>query len=126
NNFEVISGSGKKIENLDTNRVKQYLGYYTDIQYEGIERVRPATKDSTIKLGWVHSIKVTDVNGKTVQIQTYRKPAPHPDMTDEQGNPLIEDKDRMYALMNGNDKEVLLIQYFVFGKLFMPTSYFLH
>jgi hypothetical protein len=47
-------------------------------------------------------------------------------MTDEQGNPQLEDKDRMYAVMNGNDKEVFLIQYFVFGKLFMPTSYFLH
>ena len=44
----------------------------------------------------------------------------------KKGNPQTEDTDRMYALMNDNNKEVLLIQYFVFGKLFMPTSYFLH
>ena len=74
---------GKKIENIDTARVKQYLGYYTDVQYEGIERVPQKTKDSTIALGWVHSIKVTDVNGKSVLLRTYHKPAKSPDMTDE-------------------------------------------
>ncbi|HEY6160407.1 MAG TPA: hypothetical protein VI112_04265 [Bacteroidia bacterium] len=125
NNFEVVDAKGNKLAPVDTAKVKFYLGYFYDVEFEGIENVKQKTKDSTMALGWVHSIAVTDVNGKTNVIRTYRKPPPSPDMTDAKGNPLKEDTDRMYAVMNDNDKEMVLIQYFVFGKLFMPSTHFL-
>lgn len=124
NDFEVVNAAGKKTEMLDTNKVKLYLGYYYNIQYEGLETIRPKEKDSVLSSGWVHQITVTDISGKKNTIRTYHKPPPSEGMTDNDGKPLKEDTDRMFAFMNGNTDEVLVVQFYVFGKLFMPSSHF--
>lgn len=123
NQFEVKNAAGNKIENLDTGKLKLYIGFYFDVQYEGMEKMDAHKKDSLIGLGWVHSIKVTSVDGKSTTLKTYHKPAAG-GLLDDNGKPMKWDGDRMYAVMNDNDKEMLLVQYFVFGRLFMPANYF--
>jgi hypothetical protein len=124
NSFEVLDAAGNKLSNLDTAKIRSYIGYYYNIQYEGIETIRPSEKDSVMRQGWVHAITVTGVDGKKTTLRTYHKPPPSEGMTDNEGKPLNEDMDRMFAVMNDNKDEVLVVQFYVFGKLFMPSSHF--
>jgi len=126
-NSNVISLSDSKDRNItdfDTLKVKQYLNYYSNIQYEALKNdLRPGFKDSVLAKGPLHIITLTDRSGKAHVVKTFSKPA-NPNSVDQvTGQPLTEDLERMFALING-DKDLVLIQYYVFGKLLPHPSYF--
>jgi hypothetical protein len=124
--FDITTGTGKKIEKYDTLAVRQYLSYYSNISFEGIEsQLKQQFKDSILNNGWVHQIKLTNTNGETTTLQSYLKPPKRDEYLDDKGQPLKEDRDRMFAVVNENKKEIVLIQYYSFGKLYVPATYFL-
>ena len=115
---------GRTMEGFDTLAVKQYLVYYSNIQYEQLfNNIDPARKDSIVASGAEHIITVTDMNGRVNKVSLFRKE--HSGRTEESfyaGNTGY-DADRMYALIN-DDKDFSIVQYFVFGKLMPDPAYF--
>ncbi len=125
NSISVLNNKGKTIENLDTLKTKRYITYYSNIQYESLaNNIRPTLRDSIIALGPVHVIELKDKTGKTHILKTYSKPALEYKVDPVTGKPDAEDYERMYAEIN-DGKDLALIQYFVFGKLFVSSSWFI-
>lgn len=124
NQFSLLAlNSNTSIQNFDTMAVKEYLLNFKNINYEGIEvKMRKELKDSIRSLDPLHIISVTDNSGKVNSIKTYPK-KPQEGETDEQGKPLVYDRDRMYGQLN-NEEHLVLIQYFVFDKVLKPITYF--
>ena len=115
---------GHNITDFDTLKAKQYINYFSSVQYEALKNdLRPAFWDSVLATGAVHLITLKDRAGKSHVVKTFSKPA-DPNKTDPvTGKPDNEDLERMFALIN-DDKDIVVIQYFVFGKLLPSPSYF--
>lgn len=124
NTISLADHKGNNIPDFDTLKAKQYLNYYSNIQYEALRNdLRSTLKDSVLSNPPVHIITLKDRSGKTYTVKTFTKPAA-PNQTDEvTGQPLTQDMERMFALIN-DEKDMVLIQYYVFGKLLPGLSYF--
>lgn len=109
----------KQVPEFDTSALKQYLTYYQSVSWE--VTVESTKKDSILHTMPIAVIDVEDTAKKTTEIKLYNKAA-----TDRQrekyGKDYKYDPDQMYALVNGQD--FVLVEYFVFGKMFQPISYF--
>lgn len=116
---------GKQFSYFDTLKAKQYVSYYSNIQFEAlVTEIRPTLKDSVLSKPPVHIVKLKDREGKIHTVKTYSKPILSAEIIDEAtGQKRTEDLDRMYALIN-DDKDFVLIQYYAFGKLFQVPQYF--
>lgn len=124
-NVSVLDYEGKPLPVIDSVQARKYLSYYGRINYEAIAPLSPELKDSVLKNGPVHIITVTGTDGKKKILSTYAKPPSRSGMTTPEGKPLIEDVDRMFATIDGNKDEIVLVQYYVMGKLFQSPDYFL-
>lgn len=109
------------IPEMDTVFVKRYLLNYRDIRFEGIQPYEKARVDSIVKSPPYFTITVKDQKGAQRSITSYRLPA-NPDAIDGNGAPLIWDTDRMHGVLNGDESEILLIQYFSFDRLTVPIQ----
>ena len=116
---------GKKFSCFDTLKAKQYISYYSNIQFEAlVTEIRPTLKDSVLSKPAVHIIKLKDREGKVHSVKTFSKPIINAEIMDEAtGKKRTEDIDRMYALIN-EDKDFVLIQFYTFGKLLQAPQYF--
>lgn len=109
------------VENMDTTMVKRYLLNYKDIRFESIQPYEAARADSIANSPRYFTISVTDRQGETSTITAHRIPA-NPDATDINDQPLTWDTDRMHGILNGNESEILLIQYYSFDRLTIPID----
>lgn len=113
--------SQELVSNMDTVFVKRYLLNYRNIRFEGIQPYDAARVDSIVNSPPYFTISVTNRNGEQKSVTAYRLPA-NPGSIDINDNPLIWDTDRMHGMINGNDKEIALIQYFTFDRLTVPIK----
>lgn len=120
--FTLKSLSGASLP-FDTVKMKQYISYYGNVGFEVIEnKIAAAKKDSVIRTTPVHIITLTDTKGKVSRIKMFLKQGDA-----EKIDSLLKiniDADRMYGLIN-DDKDFVLVQYYVFGKLLQSPAYFL-
>ncbi|MEK6615988.1 MAG: hypothetical protein AABZ32_07750 [Bacteroidota bacterium] len=125
NEISLADSRGKNILDFDTLKTKRYITYYTNIQYEALKNdMRKSFIDSVLAKGPVHIIRLKDREGKFHTVKTFSKPVADMNKVDDvTGKPVTEDFERMFALIN-DDKDIVLIQYYVFGKLFQGVSYF--
>jgi hypothetical protein len=119
NRFSLEKPSHQPVPLFDTVAVKQYLTYYQSVSWE--VTVTTPKKDSILNSGPAVIIDVRDSAGKASNIKLYNKKAPDNVLT-KYGHAYKYDPDQMYALIN--DKDFVLVQYFVFGKMIQPISYF--
>ncbi len=110
------------IENFDTAAIAQYLFGFKKINYEAVENFDALKVDSILNTPVVFTISLTDKNGKTTTVKSYRKKSRYV-KGHEPENPSEYDVDRMYANVN-DEKEIILIQYFVFNKLLQEIDHF--
>lgn len=130
NNYKLIqlhdlnSSDGNVISVFDTLKVMDYFSYFADVRYESIVDFYSKEKIDSIKNTQPHQIlSVEDINGNTVKIKTYNKKA-IPGQLDLNGNPVLWDRDRLYALIN-NDQDFVVIQYFVFDRILRSVDFFI-
>ncbi len=123
--FSVTRLGGMPLEKCDTLRVKQYISYFTNIQYEGIDdKITDTRKDSILRAGPRFAITVKDVTGNENRIVMYAKPPRAGQVDGHTKQPAKEDLDRMYGIINA-DKQFYIVQYWVFGNLLVSHSYFM-
>ncbi len=111
-----------KIEQFDTAKVRSYLVGFRKIHYDVKEPIMPKKlKDSTLNNTPYYIITVTDKAGIENKVTTYIK---YPEFTsyDYDGNLITTDQNNLFAVTNSGD--FVLVQYFVFDKLFRDLNYF--
>ncbi len=98
--------------------IMSYLNSFKDLYAEAYENGYPRT-DSLRKTQPFCRLSVTDSEGKTKQMQIHYLPNNRRSkrQVDEDGNPILVDPDRYLAFIN-NGGDLVMIQHFVFGKLF--------
>ncbi|MFT6028274.1 MAG: hypothetical protein ACI8P5_002557 [Bacteroidia bacterium] len=109
------------VPNMDTVFVKRYMLNYRTVNFEGIQPYDANRVDSIVNSPPFFSISMTDSDGIKGTVTSYRIPA-NPDAIDLEGAPLIWDTDRLHGVINGNEDEIALIQYYTFDRLTVPIE----
>lgn len=109
------------VENMDTVFVKRYMLNYRNVRFESIQAYDAARVDSIVQSPPYFSISVKNPAGEMSTVTSYRLPA-NPGAIDGNDQPLVWDPDRMHAVVNGDESEIMLIQYFSFDRLTVNIS----
>ncbi len=109
--------TNQKATAFDTVAVKQYLTYYQSVSWEATApRIDSIRNSSPFAI-----MRVEDVKGKVTTVKIFHSFA-SAQQREKYGIDYKYDPDRLFALVN--DKDFVIIQYFVFGKMLQPASYF--
>lgn len=125
NDYEVKSFKDQKpVANMDTLAVKQYLAYFQNLNFEAFEeQLTEQQMDSVRRSQPVNILTATDKDGKTSTVKFFaRRPGTHGGK-DVNGKEITFDQERMNALLN-DSKDLVIVQYYVFGKVMPPVEYF--
>lgn len=130
--FSLYNVHNELIADYDTARLLDMLSEYRDKNYESyITDMTEGAKDSILKNNHFKTITLTDVNGEKTTLDMYRKLEIDPYYLDAivGGGVRAEDepynRDRFYAVLNGNTKDLVQCQYYHFDRQNQPLSYFL-
>lgn len=123
----IISSMGKTFKNnveINLNKLKSYLKLWENLSFEGFPIDLNAQKiDSIAKTTPLLILKLSDKNGKTTTLRIHKKGIKRDSniQYDKTGNPLEFDIETYYAFINDNNKEIVQIQDYVFGKVMKRT-----
>ena len=118
--------SHQRVNGFDTARVAQMLSSFTYLNFDEFASIVPNTfADSCVRGEPRTILRITDTAGHRSELRTYIKynnpedikAIPDPEMYE------VFDLNRLYAILNQRD--TVLIQYFVFDNILQPASYFL-
>ena len=123
-NFKMSSLIDGKQLQYDTLKLLQFVSSFKDVRFESVlnNKLEPAYIDSIASGPMAHIITLTEKDGAESVVRTYRKGG-FRELYDIEGVALEPfDLDRLYAYIN-DDKDFVLIQYFVFDKVLRTSSY---
>lgn len=123
-NFKMSSLLDGKQLQYDTLKLLQFVSSFKDVRFESVlnNKLEPAYIDSIASGPMAHIITLTEKDGAESVVRTYRKGG-FRELYDNEGVALEPfDLDRLYAYIN-DDKDFVLIQYFVFDKVLRTSSY---
>lgn len=118
--------AGKQTPGFDTARVAQMLSCFTYLNFDEFAAIVPNSfADSCVSGSPRTVLRVTDTAGNVHQMRTYIKYHNPDDLIAMPDPEMYEtfDIDRLYAIVD--DRDTVLIQYFVFDNILQPASYFL-
>lgn len=96
--------TGERVEPVFKQAVDEYLARYGSINFEFIDQDTPEDAvDSVLSTEPLHTIRVTDVNGKVNELKTYYKPAKGSAINEATGEPYDYNLDRLYGWVNETD-----------------------
>lgn len=122
NQFQVVSLAGREEPGQpDTVRMKFYLNQFEKVGYEfHADNFPNINKDSLLAAQPYRQLTLVDRDGKGTTVTAYKRYANG--KTDPEGEPLIWDDERLWALID--EKEWVVIQFYVFEDLFRNYSDF--
>lgn len=121
-----LTQSHTKVTTFDTARVAQLLSSFTNLNFdEYAQSVPQADLDSSFNGGPRTILRIEGVDGFKKEVKTYIKynnpddikAMPDPEMYE------VFDLNRLYAIVD--DRDTVLIQYYVFDNILQPASFFL-
>ena len=130
--FNLYNIHKELITDYDTAKLLDMLAEYRDKNYEVyVTGMSDRAKDSILRYYHFKTITLTDVNGEKTTLDMYRKMEPDPYYLDaiigreelEQEEPY--NRDKFYAVLNGNTKDLVQCQYYHFDRQNQPLSNFL-
>ena len=112
------------IFNYDTIQLMAFVNAFRNIRFEALMNdMEPAKRDSLTSQVPVHKILLNATDGSVQSVKTFARILPVPEIDVFDGSTVTFDRDRLYALIN-DDKDFVMIQYFVFDKVLRPLSAF--
>lgn len=121
-----LTQSHTMVNSFDTARVAQMLSCFSNLNFDEFASIVPnADLDSSFNAGPRAILRITNTNGATRELKTYRKYSNPDDAVAMPDTNLYEmfDLNRLYAIID--NKDTVLIQYFVFDNILQPASFFL-
>jgi hypothetical protein len=120
----MLSDKSKSIA-YDTLKIMDLFAAFENIRFEALlNDLNKPEKDSILTSKPYIILNIEEADGKRNTVKTFQMKA-SPNQIDQLGNAVEFDRDRLYALIN-NDRDLVLIQFYVFGRLFKPLSYYLY
>lgn len=114
----------KTLATYDTLRLMAFVNAFKNIRYEALfNDMDPHRKDSITGVTPTHIITLKAVDGSVQDVKTYPRMLPEPEIDVFDGSTVTFDRDRMFAYIN-DEKDFVLIQFFVFDKILLPLSTF--
>jgi hypothetical protein len=130
--FSLYNVHNELIPDYDTVKLLDMLAEYRDKNYETyISDMSKGAKDSIFKYNHFKTITLTDVDGNVTTLDMFRKMELDPYYLDaiiggvDQTGDEPYNRDKFYAVLNGNTKDLVQCQYFHFDRQNQPLSYFL-
>lgn len=121
-NYVVNRPSGERMQQPDTLRIINYLSGFQDVRFESfLNDLDKNIIDSITANTPLLMMTVIDKKKQSNSLKFWRIKAPA-EALDLEGNPIIWDRERLHAQING--KDLVLVQYFVFGRLIRNFDYF--
>jgi hypothetical protein len=117
----------KLVDGFDTARVAQMLSSFANLNFdEFASRVPNSNMDTSFNSAPRTILRITNTDGETREVKTYLKYANPEDSLAMPDTNLYEmfDVNRLYAIIDNKDS--VLIQYFVFDNILQPASFFLN
>ena len=115
--------TGNLVAGFDTLKAIEYLGSFKKLNYEAIIKTLSKEESDSLNASTPYcELKITDKEGKTKEFRMWKRKT-LPGELDIEGNPTEWDPEKLYALQKGSS-EFLMIQYFVFDKIFRPLPWF--
>lgn len=124
--FYMELNGGHRADGFDTARVAQMLSGFTYLNFDEFASIVPNSFADSCVAGTPRTIlRITDTAGQTHQVRTYIKYNNPDDLLAMPDPEMYEtfDLDRLYAIVD--DRDTVLIQYFIFDNILQPASYFL-
>ena len=130
--FALYDARHQLVPDYDTVRLLDMLAEYRDKNYElFVTGLSAEQRDSIFRFNRFKTITLTDVDGKKTSLEMFRKLTPD-DLSldaifgeDEPTDELPYNRDRFYAILNGNYQNLVQCQYYHFDRQLQPLSYFL-
>ena len=122
----VLTQTNTTVANFDTARVAQMLSCFANLNFdEFASRVPNSNMDTSFNAGPRTILRITNTDGTTRELKTYLKYNNPADSLAMPDNDMYEmfDLNRLYATID--DKDTVLIQYYVFDNILQPASFFL-
>lgn len=112
----------KEILNYDTLELISYLSSFKNIMYE-----KSLSESTSLKKEYnlgtpVHQVTLVNKDNNKQIVKTYRLPLEKPIINEFDGSEILFDRDRMIGLIN--DKNLVILQLFVFDNILVPLSTF--
>lgn len=130
--FSLYNVHNELIADYDTVKLLDMLAEYRDKNYEYFIADMPQSKkDSILRYNHFKTITLTDVDGNKTTLDMYRKLEPDPYYLDaivggmERAEDEPYNRDKFYATLNGETKNLVQCQYYHFDRQNQPLSYFL-
>jgi hypothetical protein len=123
-NFALSKANGQPLA-FDELKMKQYLAYFQNLSYEFLLSPREHTKlrDSLLQAAPFIRLSITDRKDQVYTFDFMHKRS-NSEINSKYGKQYAYDPDRLYLRFD-NNKEVALIQFYVFGKILQTYGYFL-
>ncbi len=113
----------QSIPDFDTLAALNFLSGFRNLNFEAVlNNSASVNKDSILASTPFLIITLTDTSGVINSVKTFFKEG-YGDV-DMNGNEILYDRDRLYALVNDGD-DFVLIQYFSFDRVLRPRSFFM-
>jgi len=126
-NFDIIhDATNQKLEPYDTFKLLDHLSDYRNLNYEAMESTfSEAEKDSVFNRKF-KELSVSDTKGNKTTITIYHLRNEYDTVNYEYNIDFMEayNRDRFYAIINGNKEEIFLCQFFVFDRMLQPFEYY--
>lgn len=116
----------QRVNGFDTARVAQLLSSFVNLNFDEYARVVPQVElDTTFSASPRTILTVSDIDGNTRSLKTYIKYSNPDDLLAMPDTTMYEifDINRLYAILD--NKDTVLIQYYIFDNILQPASFFL-
>lgn len=123
NTISLFSQDGKAKKGWVEATCRDYLARFKNLNYEAIVRDYNRA-DSVMSSKPFLVLTLVTVDGNRVRLDCWHKRNPAPDAFLPGSNIPPWDPDRFYAIVNGNKKELLLLQFFVFEPVLKDIGFF--
>lgn len=121
---KMLSDKSKFIA-YDTLKIMDLFASFENVRFETLlNNLDKTEKDSIFQQGPYIILNIEEADGKKMSVKTFLMKA-SPNQIDQLGNSVEFDRDRLYALIN-DEKDLVVIQFYVFGRLFKPLGYYLY
>lgn len=130
--FALYDAQHQLVPDYDTVKLLDMLAEYRDKNYElFITGLTEEQRDSIFRFNHFKTITLTDIDGHKTTLEMYRKLTPDALSLDAilgedaAPNELPYNRDRFYAILNGNKQNLVQCQYYHFDRQLQPLPYFL-
>ena len=128
-NFDILHHlTNQKLEPYDTLKLLDHLSDYRNLNYEAIENGLSKAEKDTIFERKFKELTVADTKGNKTTITMFHLKNEYDTLNYEYLNEIADiynyDRDKFYAIINGNKDEVFRCQYFVFDRMIQPFEYY--